>query len=66
MFGDFLGSCEKDCVLSQTGYATFGQRMEKLGQLFISTSGHTDHDSYRVLYSTHRYLHKQKLQSSLE
>ena len=41
MFGGFLGSCEYNCFLSQTGQATFGQLSKKLGLLFISTSGHT-------------------------
>ena len=41
MFGDFLGSCENYCFSRQTGEATFGQLLEKLGQLLISASGHT-------------------------
>ena len=35
MIGDFLGSCENHCFLSQTGEATFWQLLEKLGLLFI-------------------------------
>ena len=43
MFGDFLGSCETHCFLSQNGLGYFfGQLLEKLGLLFISTSGHND------------------------
>ena len=41
MFGDFLGSCENYHFLSQIFEATFGQLLEKLELLFISTSGHT-------------------------
>ena len=41
MMSDFLGHCENHCFLSQTGEANFGDLLEQLGQLFISTTGHT-------------------------
>ena len=40
-FGDFFGRSENHCFLRQTGEAIFGQLLEKLGRIFISTSGHT-------------------------
>ena len=40
MFGDFLGSYENFSFLSWTVRLRLGQILEKLGLLFISTSGH--------------------------
>ena len=41
MFGDFLGSFENHCFLSQTGEATFWATIWKNWATFVSTSGHT-------------------------
>ena len=60
--GDFLGNLgRKPSLLSKTAVAIFGWTFEKIGQLFIPTSGHTGwelHDS--LLDSTgpmHRHIH---------
>ena len=45
MFVDFLGSLEDHNFISQTGvWLIFGQLLKKIGQLIISTSGHTVDD----------------------
>ena len=41
MFDDFWGSCENHCFLVKLVRLSFGQLLEKLVLLSISTSGHT-------------------------
>ena len=45
MFGDFLGSCENECFLSQTGQTTIRSTFGKTWASFISTFGHTVSDA---------------------
>ena len=42
MFGDVLGYFDKHYFQSKTDVATFKTNFEKIGLLFITTSGQTD------------------------
>ena len=59
MFGNFFGNLENHHVLIQTAVVNFWATSEKIGQLFIPTSGHTGctydgNISEMFTYSEHR------------